>query len=86
MCISRRNPLFKTWTEALQEEVPLLVARSEIFNEMKPVVKYIELVQFQGGFIAGHYEIVFKVTLTRRHLALSIYNFLVVSDRIMTTP
>ena len=47
----------------MQEEVPLLVARSEIFKEMKPVVKYIELVQFQGGFIAGHYEIVFKVTL-----------------------
>ena len=59
----RRNPLFKTWTEALQEEVPLLVARSEIFKEMKPVVKYIELVQFQGGFIAGHYEVVFKVTI-----------------------
>ena len=59
----RRNPLFKIWTEALQEEVPLLVARSEIFKEMKPVVKYIELVQFQGGFIAGHYEVVFKVTI-----------------------
>ena len=61
-----RNPLFKTWTEALQEEVPLLVARSEIFKEMKPIVKYIELVQFQGGFIAGHYEVVFKVTIKRR--------------------
>ena len=58
-----RNPLFKIWTEALQEEVPLLVARSDIFKEMKPVVKYIELVQFQGGFIAGHYEVVFKVTI-----------------------
>ena len=57
-----RNPLFKTWTEALQDEVPLLVARAEIFKEMKPVIKYIELVQFQGGFIAGHYEIVFQVT------------------------
>ena len=43
------------------------MARSEIFKEMKPVVKYIELVQFQGGFIAGHYEIVFKVILKRRH-------------------
>lgn len=68
--------MFKTWTEALIDEVPLLIARSEIYKEMKPVIKYIELVQYQGGFIAGHYEIVFKVYLVKLFSSVAIKSIL----------
>ena len=43
------------------QEVPLLVARTPVFGDLKPEIKFIELVQTEGGFIAGHYEVVFKV-------------------------
>ena len=51
---------------------------------MKPVIKYIELVQYQGGFIAGHYEIVFKVYLVKLFSSVAIKS--IFSGHTMTTP
>ena len=37
-----------------------MVQTSSIWNELKPEVKFIEIMQTPGGFIAGRYEIIFK--------------------------
>lgn len=55
-----RNALYKVWKKALLLEVPLLVETSSVWNELKPEVKFIEIMQTPGGFIAGRYEIIFK--------------------------
>ena len=33
---------------------------SSVWKELKPEVKFLEIMQTPGGFIAGHYEIIFK--------------------------
>ena len=42
-------------------EVPLLVEQASIYPELKPEIRYIGLYQTDGGYIAGQYEIIFKV-------------------------
>ena len=41
----------------------LLVKQSTIYGELKPEIKFIEMMQTEGGFIAGRFEIVFKVSI-----------------------
>ena len=47
-------------------EIPELVKLSSVYPELKPEnITFIELTQTEGGFIAGHYEIAFKVGYTQ---------------------
>ena len=48
------------WKVALLLEVPLLVQASSVWKELKPEVKFLEIMQTPGGFIAGRYEIIFE--------------------------
>ena len=49
-----RHPLFKVWKRAMLQEIPLLIKNSNISNEMKLMeITFVELVQTDGGFIAG---------------------------------
>ena len=70
-----RTPLFKEWTKAMADEIPELIKKSSIYPELKPEnVTFIELVQTDGGFIAGHYEIAFKVQLNELRSLFAIIN------------
>ena len=42
-------------------EIPMLINTTSIYPELKPEIKFIELFQTEGGYIAGRYEIIFKV-------------------------
>lgn len=57
---SDRHPLFKVWKKALISEIPKLIQNSNISSELKPEIKFIEIIKTEGGFISGHYEITFK--------------------------
>ena len=58
-----RNDLYKKWFTAMKDEIPLLVKQSTIYGELKPEIKYVEMMQTEGGFIAGRFEIVFIVRI-----------------------
>ena len=61
--------MFKKWTAAMTLEIPNLVKMSSIYPELKPEnITFIELAQTEGGFIAGHYEVVFRVGLIVKYL------------------
>ena len=55
--------MYKKWFTAMKDEIPLLVKQSTIYGELKPEIKFIEMMQTEGGFIAGRFEIVFKVRI-----------------------
>ena len=38
----------------------MLVQTSSVWKELKPEVKFLEIMQTPGGFIAGRYEIIFE--------------------------
>ena len=50
---SDRHPLFKVWKKALISEIPKLVQSSEIAEELKPEITFLEIVKTEGGFISG---------------------------------
>ena len=48
-----RHPLFKKWKKAMISEIPKLVWNSNISSELKPEIKFVEIVKTDGGFISG---------------------------------
>ena len=48
-----RHPLFKVWKKAMISEIPKLVWNSNISSELKPEIKFVEIVKTEGGFISG---------------------------------
>ena len=60
---NERTRINKVWTKAIIEEVPLLVAFSDIEPHMKPEIIFTGFQKSDGGFVSA----VFNITMRRPH-------------------